>query len=278
MPYTAEISRANPSCFLFLIDQSGSMEDPIGGQENKRKAEAVADVINRILQGLIIKCAKGEGVRNYFEVGVIGYGLSVGSAYTGALTGRNLVPIGEVADTPAHVDERKKKVDDGAGGLIEQTIKFPIWFAPLANGGTPMCEAFRRAHQLLQEWIAQHQSSHPPIVINITDGESTDGDPTGPAQTLASLSTADGNVLVFNCHLSSRSDQPIIFADTEAGLPDEYARLLFKMSSVLPEKLRQAALEDDRQLGEQARGFVFNADLEALVSFLDLGTRVSNLR
>jgi hypothetical protein len=25
MPYTAEISRANPSCFLFLIDQSGSM-------------------------------------------------------------------------------------------------------------------------------------------------------------------------------------------------------------------------------------------------------------
>ena len=27
MPYTAEISRANPSCFLFLIDQSGSMQD-----------------------------------------------------------------------------------------------------------------------------------------------------------------------------------------------------------------------------------------------------------
>ena len=23
MPYSAEISRANPSCFLFLIDQSG---------------------------------------------------------------------------------------------------------------------------------------------------------------------------------------------------------------------------------------------------------------
>ena len=27
MPYSAEISRRQPSCFLFLIDQSGSMAD-----------------------------------------------------------------------------------------------------------------------------------------------------------------------------------------------------------------------------------------------------------
>ncbi|OAI38556.1 hypothetical protein AYO40_06585 [Planctomycetaceae bacterium SCGC AG-212-D15] len=28
MPYVAEISRTNPSCFLFLVDQSGSMTKP----------------------------------------------------------------------------------------------------------------------------------------------------------------------------------------------------------------------------------------------------------
>jgi hypothetical protein len=59
MPYSAEISRANPSCFLFLIDQSGSMADPFGvGESNRRKADGVADAINRLLQNLVIKCAK----------------------------------------------------------------------------------------------------------------------------------------------------------------------------------------------------------------------------
>jgi hypothetical protein len=55
MPYTAEISRANPSCFLFLIDQSGSMADPFGGGAARRKADGVADAINRLLQNLVIK-------------------------------------------------------------------------------------------------------------------------------------------------------------------------------------------------------------------------------
>ena len=29
--YSAEISRANPTIFVFLLDQSASMQDPIGG-------------------------------------------------------------------------------------------------------------------------------------------------------------------------------------------------------------------------------------------------------
>ena len=66
MPYSAEISRVNPSCFLFLIDQSGSMSDPFGGQAGRKKAEGVADAINRLLQNLVIKCAKSEGVRDYY--------------------------------------------------------------------------------------------------------------------------------------------------------------------------------------------------------------------
>ena len=32
MPYSAEISRANPTCFLFLIDRSKSMAGPISGE------------------------------------------------------------------------------------------------------------------------------------------------------------------------------------------------------------------------------------------------------
>src|SRR5579864_1005709 len=100
MPYSAEISRANPSCFLFVIDQSGSMNDSIGGSETgKRKADGVSDAVNRLLQELTLKCVRAEGqVWDYYSVGVIGYGASVGPAYGGALAGRELVPISQLAD------------------------------------------------------------------------------------------------------------------------------------------------------------------------------------
>ncbi len=160
--YSAEISRNNPSCFLFLIDQSGSMDDPIGGGEGTRKkADGVADAINRLLQNLVIKCAKSEGVRDYFHVGVLGYGSTVGSAFSGALAGQELAPISQIADHPARVEERIKKVDDGAGGLVDQTIKFPVWFDAVAKGGTPMCAALQRAQRILANWLAQHPSCFP---------------------------------------------------------------------------------------------------------------------
>src|SRR5438105_1779603 len=114
MPYTAQISRANPSCFLFLIDQSGSMSDPFGaGDGNQKKSDGVADAINRMLQNLVIKCARDEGIRDFFHVGVIGYGAQVGPAFSGSLAGRPLVPISEVGNSPARVDQRAKKVPDG---------------------------------------------------------------------------------------------------------------------------------------------------------------------
>lgn len=82
--------------FLFLIDQSGSMSDPFGGQSGKRKADGVADAINRLLRDLVIKCSKSEGVGDYFQVGVIGYGSQVAPALGGTLAGRALVPVSEI--------------------------------------------------------------------------------------------------------------------------------------------------------------------------------------
>ena len=67
MAFTAEISRTNPTCLLFLVDQSSSMDKPFGGQPGKKKSEGVADAINRLLQNLTLKCAKSEGIRDYFQ-------------------------------------------------------------------------------------------------------------------------------------------------------------------------------------------------------------------
>lgn len=279
MPYTAEISRANPSCFVFLIDRSGSMDDPFGaGESTRKKADGVADAVNRLLQNLVIKCAKSEGVRDYYHVGVIGYGSSVGPAFSGALAGRELVPISEIADHPARIEERSKKVDDGAGGLVDQTVKFPVWFDPAAHGGTPMCEALTRARELVSGWLTQHPGSFPPIIINITDGESTDGDPTSVADSIKALDTGDGNPLLFNVHLSSHPSAPVEFPDSESGLPDQYAQLLYRLSSPLPPYMRGIAGQEGYTVSDGTRGFVFNADIVSVIRFLDIGTRPANLR
>lgn len=254
------------------------MVEPIAGSDGKRKCDSVADAINRLLHNLIIKCARGEGVRNFYDVCVIGYGAQVAPGFSGRLAGRDIVPLSEVANNPARVEERIKQIDDGVGGIIQQKTKFPVWFEPIAKGTTPMGAALELAHHLLTGWVAAHQFSYPPIVINISDGEATDFGPVPQAQALTSLATSDGNVLLLNCHISSQNLTPIVFPETDADLPDEFARTLFQVSSALPSNLRELARNENINLGPEARGFAFNADLVELIRFLDIGTRASNLR
>jgi hypothetical protein len=214
---------------------------------------------------------------------VIGYGGDntagrVAPSFSGVLAGRELVPISEIANNPARIDERMKKVPDGAGGLVEQKIKFPIWFDAVANGGTPMCEALRRARSILEPWVIECPESFPPVVINITDGESSDGDPTAEANALKALATNDGAVLLFNAHISARSTNAIEFPSSDGGLPDQHAQLLFGMSSVLPPQMQSQARLEGMMVTELSRGFVFNAKMDQVIQFLDIGTRPSNLR
>ena len=67
MAYTAEISRNNPSCFLFLIDQSGSMGNNFQVKRLRKRLTAVPTAHQQILQNLVIRCAKEEGVEGLFS-------------------------------------------------------------------------------------------------------------------------------------------------------------------------------------------------------------------
>jgi hypothetical protein len=44
MAYQAEISRSNPSCFLFLLDQSGYMAYPFAGSGGRSKADELPTI------------------------------------------------------------------------------------------------------------------------------------------------------------------------------------------------------------------------------------------
>jgi hypothetical protein len=274
MPYTAEISRSNPTCFLFLIDQSKSMLGAMSGAQGKTKAEAVADSINTLLYNLVLRCVWGQAVLDRFHVGVLGYGLNVASGLGGVLANRDLVPISELARNPLRVEQRMQKVDDGFGGQVEQPVRFPIWFEPVGGGKTPMCSTFNRASALLAGFLVEHPNCFPPLLINLTDGEANDGNPEEPAGKVRMMSSTDGNVLLFNVHISSKPGTPVEFPDREEGLPDAYARQLFRMSSSLPPTMRQQARQSGLNLHPGARGFVFNADLASVIRFLDIGTRV----
>lgn len=281
MPYEAEISRRNPTCFLFLIDQSGSMGDAVGDGSGRRKADALAEALNRLLMDLCIRCTKDirEGVRHYYDIGVIGYGMKngqIGPALGGNLAGKELVSVCELAESPLRVEQRQV---DG------RMLRFPIWVDPVADNGTPMCAALRRAHDLMQQWVAEHQDSFPPTVFNITDGQATDGNPEPEAQAIRQLATRDGHVLLFNLHISEtpateeqRRNWLYPGPDKEATLPDDYARLLFRMSSVLPPHIVVLAQAEGMPVSKDSRGFVFNAPMTEIVRFLNIGTQPKNLR
>lgn len=288
MPYSAEISRRQPTAFLFLLDQSASMQDSFGGAEKKgdaapSKARVLADTVNRLLQNLVLRCAKEEGVRDYFHVGVIGYGERVQrlvqptDEFEG---GTGLVPISHLADRPRRMEQQVKEVADGDGGTTEKRVKTPVWFDPQAKNGTPMCQALDLAAQTVRTWIDDHPDSFPPVVLNVTDGEATDGEPLRYAQQLREFATDDGEVLLFNVHLSEAEATPVELPSSRAELPteDEYAETLFQMSSRLPFSMRSAAEQEGYTVDLDTRGFVFNADPTALVTFLEIGTRPSNLR
>lgn len=288
MPYSAEISREQPTAFLFLLDQSASMQDPFGGAEKKgdaapSKARVLADTVNRLLQNLVLRCAKEEGVRDYFHVGIIGYGERVQRLVQPAEnfeSGTGLIPISHLADRPRRMEQRVKSVDDGDGGTTEQRVKVPIWFDPQAKNGTPMCQALDLASQTVRDWIDRHPGSFPPVVINVTDGEATDGEPLRYAQQLREFATDDGEVLLFTVHLSESEAPSVELPSSRDELPSnaDYAETLFQMSSRLPFSMRSAAEQEGYTVDLDTRGFVFNADPTALVTFLEIGTRPSNLR
>ncbi len=280
--YTAEINRRQPAFLLLLVDQSYSMSEPWDG-EGKSKAEMLALTVNRLLGNAVLLCTKGDDrIHDYFEVGVIGYGGDVTLALHGATPDRPVLPIGEVGRNPRRLDQVMRKMSDGAGGIIQAPLTVPVWIDPVTNGNTPMTKAFDAAEQVVRAWCELHPTSFPPIVVNITDGVSTDGDPAPVAARLRSARTDDGHALLFNVHLPTvdphkRHVPPleVVFPNSAEALPDDNAAHLFAMSSELPVPMAEAASAAGYAVRPGARGFLYNAQPTSVVDFLDIGTRAA---
>ena len=115
-PYSKEISRANKGCFLFLLDQSLSMDEPLGGSE-RRKEDELALVMNAWLKEMVIRASGEEGIKDYFDVGILGYRTDkkavpiLESALLGELgerarrTKQDLISLVDIGAYPAREDD-----------------------------------------------------------------------------------------------------------------------------------------------------------------------------
>ena len=276
MSYERRVDRNHPGAIVFMIDQSASMNEQLSGA-GVSKAAVLAEQINGLLFELVQRCTKaiGEPPRPYFAVAAIGYGTDragapiVGSQFRGGLAGHDWVWTSDLAQHPLRVETRQANDTNGT-----RQYRMPIWIDPSAAGGTPMCKAFDVTGRLLKSWCDSYADSFPPVVINITDGESTDGDPKVWADRLRSLSTNDGATLMFNLELGS-GGSPQAFT---AGAPrPRYSKLLWEMSSALPPFMQDIARSQGFEVAPGARAFACNADFRAVVSFLNVGTSVGQL-
>lgn len=281
--YQQTFSRTNPGCVVFLVDRSDSMRRD-WGRSGTTLAQGAARALNKILLDLCVKSTKGVGeqARHYFDVGVFGYGAcpvaggeGVESAFGGALTGQAIVPVPQLFDNPLAVVE-EPSVDAVPGGRI------PIWVEPVFGYRTPMCQAIAVAGAHVFDWAAAHPHSFPPIVINITDGFVTDSPFDGAhlaewAGRLTSIETSDGKALLLNIFLSADGAPEVLFPASPAGLPEPGPQL-FDMSSPLPKTMVANARASHVGVPDGGRGFVFNAGLATLVRFLEIGTRVADIR
>jgi hypothetical protein len=273
MAYSAEINRRQRALLMFLIDQSRSMEEPWAGT-GASKAQALAEVVNVTLNNALGICGNGTArIKDYFEVCVLGYGVDVTFQLPGSDTERPAVPIGDLGRNPKRIETRVGHALDHSGRRVQVENPLPVWVDPVANGMTPMTAAFRTAESLVATWCQEHPSSFPPLVVNITDGESTDGDPTLAAEAVASTATDDGSSLIFNVHLSGTEQRSFAYPSTRTGLPDHNADMLFGMSSQLPPSMYEAARTLRKSLTHGARGFLYNADATSVFEFLKLGTQ-----
>lgn len=275
MAYAKQWGSTHPGCLIILLDQSGSMDAAFGGTQlgtGKKKCDMVATVLNRLLNEFVKTNMVGSLVKPRADIAVLGYGGgilsgllsggSVKSALSGPLASKTFVTLAELNENPLRIEARSEKEVDESGNVVERAAYFPIWVEPVAGDGTPMCAALKKAKDLATQWAGAHPDNYPPVVINITDGEATDGDPAGPARDLLGVQTSDGTALLFNCHITATSGAPVEFPAQESAVPsDKFAQLLFSLSSTIPDTARQNIQTlANTPLDPGARGFIFNGD------------------
>lgn len=280
IPYTAQITRNTPTAFIFLIDQSVSMKRTTSlNGETMSLAEAVARIVNNQINELVLRCVKMGDTRHYYDIAVIGYGEKAYSGWQGELEGRDFVTPEELKNHPYTKIITRKETRTRKGLQIKE-VEQVQWVSARHNGSwTHVHKAFEKAKTLLDSWLAEHHEHdcYPPTIINVTDGVfngSTRENLIQQANELKAMFTNDGNVLLWNIHITpDHIEQILLPVSKEEVKADKYSELLYDMSSLLPERYNRpiSDLRGDN-INERHVAMTTNTDMSTLIQLMDIGT------
>jgi hypothetical protein len=253
---------------VFLLNQSRSMGGAFGDY-GVTMAEAATDAINLYLQKVVqFRLALPEEFKvDDFGVVVLGYG-------SGEDAEKPILRMD--ADTTV-LDKKRTRYDETTISASKNLPNYPFWVLPVAEGDAPLRRALSSAADVIEDWTAEHRSAARPMVMNVTNGTMTDGDPTGDAERIKRISTSTGHPVLWNCHLASSRSAPILFPrdDDADALTDQFRTLLRSSSLVPQEKIRDLSMdfpEVSRPVG--ARTCVMDADFPTLVRLISCATRL----
>ena len=279
--YTAQITRNTPTAFIFLIDQSVSMQNytTLYGEEMPM-AEAVARIVNHQLNELVLRCVKGSETRDYYDIAIIGYGEKAYSGWKGELEGRDFVKPSELKEHPYKKITTKKETRTRKGVKVVEVEEVQWIEAEATQGWTRVHHAFEKAKGLLDEWMEKHHDKdcYPPTIINITDGEfngATKEYVLQQANELKSMFTNDGNVILFNIHISANKAVCVTCPASKDEVSfSSLATTMYEMSSLLPMRYsdRIADLRKDGTPNNRYTAMSINADMSTLIQLMDIGT------
>lgn len=278
--YTAQITRNTPTAFIFLVDQSASMNrKTILHGEEMTLAEAVARIVNHQLNELVLRCIKTNEVRHYYDIALIGYGHEAYSGWSGELTGRDFVSPEEMKEHPYKVITVREEKRTRKGVQVKEVEKVQ-WLEARHDGRwTRLHKAFDKAKTLLETWLEKNHDKdcYPPTIINITDGEfngTTTEQLIQQANEIKAMFTNDGNVLLWNIHVTPDGATQVLLPVGKKELNgDRYAETLYDISSLLPSRYNNpiSDLRGDTA-NERHVAMSANVDMSTLIQLMDIGT------
>lgn len=268
----------NPGCVVLLVDESSGMGAVMreltteGKASTRPNIERVATAVNALVKQL--------GAGPSFDLALIGYQsdaqgqVNVGPRWSGSLAGREFVPTGELAGAPLRMETRVRKVPSpgGFGPPREESVEFPVWYAPTPGSKAPQVAAYNYCRELIARWSADAgPSPGTPLVVHISAGASGDGNPQLAISKLMELTTPGGHPLVLQAHLAaSAAVVTALYPSNYVYLTIGSARDQFRRASVLPPYLVEALQTAHVTVNPGARGLIYNAKVADLIQMLAL--------
>jgi hypothetical protein len=205
--YTQPATSLNPALIIYLIDASYSMNDPCNGTT---KIDIVNNALKEAIKDMIRRSMRDGIVQRRYKVAILAYSTMVVDVLDGVCELPELVKRGQ-----------------------------PII---RAGGETDTALGFLAVETLLKQHLAEVQMGPAPLVCHLTDALITATDPTPVVQRIQRMGVHDGTVLVENVYVadkmirgSGRDWHQWGGVSKPSQLTNDYARLLFHLSSPIPE-------------------------------------------